>query len=192
MKNYFFMTQLLNLLAHHRFFNRSIALSLRVAAGFIVFMGLVSFFQVSRIIFALPASGIFGGILFQFAFIGAIYAVVHVFIIRADDIESLPGSEFNTITLMAVLLQLAGEAYAAFASLVAVGGGLFIWFSARGVDKIFSQAAKFLPNFGNTGFIGGVEFMLGGIFVATIVLVLSYFSSELMILLARIAKNSGI
>ncbi len=190
MKDYLFIPHLLNLIARPRFFNRAVAISVRAAAAVIVLVGLVPFFQASKIIFNLPASGILGGILFQLFYIVAIYSVVHAFIIRADDIENLPGSEFNTITLMSVLLQLIGEAYAAFVSLIAVGGGIFIWFTAKGIDKLLSPVPKFLPNFGDASFMGGIQFMIGGIFVAIVVLVLFYFLSELMILLVRVAKNS--
>jgi hypothetical protein len=190
MKNYLFMSPLLNLIARHQFFNRAIAISLRAAAVLIVLVSLVSLFQASKIIFNLPATGILGGILFQLFYIAAIYAVAHAFIIRADDIKNLPGSEFNTITLLSVLLQLIGEAYAAFVSLIAVGGGFFIWFTAKGMDKLLSPVPKFLPNFGDASFLGGIQFMIGGIFVAIVALVLSYFLSEVMVLLARVAKNS--
>jgi hypothetical protein len=190
MKNYFFISPLLNLIARHQFFNRAIAISLRAAAVLIVLVSLVSFFQASKVIFNLPATGILGGILFQLIYIAAIYAVVHIFIIRADDIKNLPGSEFNTITLLSVLLQLIGEAYAAFVSLIAVGGGIFIWFTTEGIDKLLSPVPRFLPNFGDASFLGGIQFIIGGIFVAIVALVLSYCLSELMILLARVAKNS--
>src|SRR6266849_3373784 len=102
MKDYLFIPHLLNLIARPRFFNRAVAISVRAAAAVIVLVGLVPFFQASKIIFNLPAS------------------------------------EFNTITLLSVLLQLIGEAYAAFVSLIAIGGGIFIWFTAKGIDKLLS------------------------------------------------------
>src|SRR3954466_10841862 len=125
MKDYLFVPHLLNLIARPRFFNRALAISLRAAAALILLVSLVSFFHASKIIFNLPAAGILGGILFQLFYIVAVYTVVHIFIIRADDIDNLPGSEFNTITLLSILLQLIGEAYAAFVSLIALGGGIF-------------------------------------------------------------------
>jgi hypothetical protein len=190
MKDYLFVPHLLNLIARPKFFNRAIAISLRVAAALTVLVSLVSFFHASKVIFNLSPTGILGGILFQLFYIVAVYTVAHAIIIRADDIENLPGSEFNTITLMSVLLQLIGEAYAAFVSLLAVGGGIFIWFTARSIDKLLFPVPRFLPAFGDASFIGGIQFMIGGVFAAIVALVLFYFLSELMILLARIAKNN--
>jgi hypothetical protein len=123
MENYFFMRTVLNWLAEPRRFNRMLAITLRVLATLIVPFSLVTFFKAGKVIFDLPASGILGGIVFQVFFVLAIYAVVHGLFIRARNIDALPGGEYNMFPLATILIRAAGEAIAAFISLVAVGGG---------------------------------------------------------------------
>lgn len=178
MENYFFMRTVLNWLTEPRQFNRLLAITLRVLAALIVPFSLVTFFKAGKLIFDLPASGILGGIMFQIFFVLAIYAVVHGLFIRARHIDALPGGEYNMFPLAAVLVRAAGEAMAAFISLVAVGGGIYVWFTGKGVGTILNPPPKFLPLFGDTTFMGGIEFMVGGVMTSILVIVLAYLVAE--------------
>ena len=187
MENYFFMRTALNWLAEPRRINRMLAITLRVLASLIVPFSLVTFFKAGKVIFDLPASGILGGIVFQMFFVLAIYAVVHGLFIRARNIDALPGGEYNMFPLAALLVRAAGEAVAAFISLVAVGGGVYVWFTGKGVGTILNPPPNFLPLFGDTTFMGGIEFMVGGVLSAILVVVVSYLAAEGLQLLTEAA-----
>lgn len=187
MENYFFMKTVLDWLAEPRRFNRLLAITLRTLAVLVVPFSLVTFFKAGKVIFALPANGILGGIVFQIFFVLAIYAVVHCLFIRARNIDNLPGGEFNIFPLAAILIRAAGEAMAAFISLVAVGGGIYVWFTGKGISTILNPPPKFLPLFGDTTFMGGIEFMVGGVLSAILVIVVAYLAAEGLQFLSRAA-----
>jgi len=178
MENYFFMQIVLDWLNEPRQLNRMLAITLRVLATLLVPFSLVTFFKAGKVIFDLPASGILGGIVFQIFFVLAIYAVVHGLFIRARNIDALPGGEFNMFPLAEILVRAAGEAIAAFISLVAVGGGIYVWFTGKGIGSILSPPPNFLPLFGDTTFMGGIEFMVGGVLSAILVIVVTYLAAE--------------
>lgn len=178
MKNLYFMQVALNWLAEPRHFNRLFAITLRAVAVLVVPASLVAFFKAGKVIFNLPASGILGGILFQLFFIAAIYGVVHGLFIRARNIDALPGGDYNMFPLAAVVTRAAGEAFAVFVALVTIGGGIFVWFTGRGVNTILTPLPGFLPVFGDTTFMGGIQFMVGGVLSAILVLGLAYLAAE--------------
>jgi hypothetical protein len=188
-ENYYFMRTLLNWLAEARHFNRLVAVTLRVTAMLIVPLGLVVFFKAGKVIFELPASGILGGIFFQLFFVLAIYCVVHGLFIRARDIDALPGGDYHMFPLAAILAKALGETLAAFIALVAVGGGIFVWFTGKGVGTILNPPPQFLPVFGDTTFMGGIEFMVGGVLSAILVLGLGYLLAQILQLLAAAAVH---
>jgi hypothetical protein len=187
MENYFIMRTVLNWLAAPRQFNRMLAITLRVLAALLVPFSLVTFFKAGKVIFDLPASGILGGVVFQMFFVLAIYAVVHGLFIRARNIDALPGGEYNMFPLAAILIRAAGEAIAVFISLVAVGGGIYVWFTGKGVGTILTPPPKFMPLFGDTTFMGGIEFMVGGVLSAILVIVVTYLAAEGLHLLTEAA-----
>lgn len=178
MKNFYFMQVALSWLAEPRHFNRLFAITLRAVGVLVVPASLVAFFKAGKVIFNLPASGILGGILFQLFFIAAIYGVVHGLFIRARDIDALPGGDYNMFPLAAVVTRAAGEAFAVFVALVTIGGGIFVWFTGRGVNTILTPLPGFLPVFGDTTFMGGIQFMVGGVLSAILVLGLAYLAAE--------------
>lgn len=189
MENYLFMRPVLGWLAQPRRFNRLQAFTLRALAALIVPFSLVTFFKAGKVIFNLPASGILGGIIFQMLFVTAIYGVVHILLIRARDIDALSGGDYNMFPLAGILVRTAGEAFAAFIGLVAVGGGIFVWFTGKGVSAILSPPPKFLPLFGDTTFMGGIEFMIGGVLSAILTLVVASLIADGLRLLAEAAAR---
>jgi hypothetical protein len=193
-KKILFMRPFLDLLAQPRFFCRAVAITLRVMGALIVLFSLTTFFKAGKIIFDLPTNGILGGVLFEAFFLVAVYAAVHVFFIRARDIENLQsGGQLYAVPLTALLLKLFGEAYAAFVSFVAIGGGLFVWFTNLGLGKVLNPLVRALfPGRGDDpSFMGGIEFIASGVLIAIGVLVVSYALSELLTLLSRLAHNGA-
>ena len=185
MDKYFFMRPLLDLLARPGFFNRLVAVSLRVVAGLVVLLSLVSFFKAGKVIFELPASGIPGGLFFQACFVVAIYAVTHALIIRARDIEDLSNDTACILPMASVLFRMFGEIFSVFVSLVAIGGGVYVWFTGRSVATIMNPVPIFFPTFGDTTFLGGIEFMVGGVLIAIGALLLMYVISDILAHLAQ-------
>ncbi len=189
MDRYFFMRRLLELLRQPGFLNTLVAITLRAVGGLIILLSLVAFFNAGKVIFSLPASGILGGILFLLCYILAIYAVVHTLVIRARNIDDIAVAEFTTFPLVALLLMTFGEVFAAFATLVAIGGGLYVWFTGKSVETILDTIHKFLPSFGDTTFMGGIQFIVGGVLSAIGVLVLCYMLAEGVTAFSEIAKR---
>lgn len=189
MENLLFMRPVLNWLAQPRRFNQLLAFTLRALAALVIPLSLVTFFKAGKVIFGLPASGILGGIFFQLLFVAAIYCVVHVLILRARDIDALPGGDYNMFSLARILVRTVGETFAAFIALVAVGGGIFVWFTGKGVTAILNPPPKFLPLFGDTTFMGGIEFMVGGVLSAILTLVVAYLASDGFRLLAEVSAR---
>lgn len=191
MKHYYFMQVVLDWLARPRHVNRLFAITLRAVAVLVVPFSLVDFFKAGKVIFNLPASGILGGILFQLFFITAIYAVVHGLFIRARNVDALPGGDYNMFPLASIVTRAAGEMFAVFVALVTIGGGIFVWFTGRNVNTILSPLPGFLPVFGDTTFMGGIQFMVGGVLSAILTLGLAYLAAELLQWLGDMAVRHG-
>lgn len=190
MENYLFMKHVLDWLAKPAHFNRVLAMTLRTVGVLVVPFSLVSFFKAGKVIFALPASEILGGILFLLFFVAAIYCVVHGLFIRAREIDALPVATHNMFTLGAIVVRAVGETMTAFIALVSVGGGIFVWFTGKSIAAILNPLPGILPAFGGTNFMGGIEFMVGGVLSAIALLGLSYLLAEGLTLIARNAYRS--
>lgn len=187
MDQYLFVRRLLAWLAVPLNFNRMVAVSLRVFATLLVPLSLVTFFKAGKALFDLPAEAILGGILFQMIYVVAIYAVVHALFIRARDIDALAPSAHHIFPLSSVLTRAISEAMAIYVALVAVGGGIYVWFTGKGIATVLAPPPRFLPVFGDTSFMGGIEFMVGGLFSAVAILIAGYLASALLGLVAEIA-----
>lgn len=201
MEKYLFARALLNRLADARFCYRLLAGGLRVAAGLLGLFSIVTFFQVGRIVSALPAQSILGGVLFELFFVLAVYAAVHVALIRAQDIEALAPDGPYAIRATVVLSRLVGEAYFCFVSLVGIGTGLFVWFTASSHYKVLGPSLRqlFPTRHEDASFLGGIEFILSGLLFSLTVLIASYVIAEALSLLlragaggtARVAAGNG-
>jgi hypothetical protein len=193
MDRYFFVRPLLDLLSQARFFHRALAMVLRVSAGLLVLFSLTTFFQAGKLTFGLPANAILGGVLFEVCFILAVYAAVHVLLIRARDIETLEDGELYALRSLPVMLRMIGEAYACFVSLVGIGAGLFVWFTAMSQNKALSPFVRSLfPTMRvDASFMGGIEFMLTGVLISIAVLVASYILAEAVSHWLRKPKDSN-
>ena len=101
---------------------------------------------------------------------------------RVKEIHSI----FPVLTL---LTKLVGEAMAFFIALVAIGGGIYVWFTGRSVGTIMNPMPFFLPTFGDTTFMGGIEFMVGGVLIAIVSLIIMYAVSDTIGLLSRLDES---
>lgn len=185
MNRYLFMNQLLPLLGKPGFLNKLVAVMLRVAAAVVILVSLAFIFTAGKVTFSLPAQTIMGGILFQIFYIVAIYSVVHAILIRAKEIEQLQQNEYLILPMSVLLLKLVGEVYAFFVALTAIGGGMFVWFTNKGVATILSPMPWFFPAPSDPNFTGGLTIMLAGVLLATAVLIGFYMLSELLLALVR-------
>lgn len=192
-KRYFFMAPLLERLGQPAFFGWIVAMTLRVTAALIALLSLTIFFKVGKLTFDLPANRVLGGFLFEVFFVLAVYAAVHVFVIRAREIEMVRSSESYAVAVVALLLKLVGEAYCAFVSLLAVGGGLFVWFTNKGLENILGPVVRALfPGTGDdSSFMGGIQLMASGVLIGVAALVLTYAAAQVLALLPRPARNGG-
>lgn len=193
MEKYLFMRPLLGLLAQGRFFHRAVAHTLRVLAGLVVLFGLTNLFTAGKIFTRLQASGILGGVLFVLFFIAAVYAVAHALLIRARDIEGLGGGEYYALSAGATLARLAGEIYAGYVGLTAIGGAVFVWFTGLGPGRVLSPLARWpLPiTRDDPSFGGGIEFVVSGVLAAIGALLVSYMLAEILAQLARRAPGTA-
>jgi hypothetical protein len=192
MEKFFFMRPLLDRLAQARFFCRMVAIVLRVVAALFVLFSLTTFFKAGKIIFDLPTNGILGGVLFEIFFVVAVYAVAHVLLIRARDIDRLQPGEFYALSIGPILIKLLGEAYASFVSFTAIGGGLFVWFTSMKLDKLLNPIVRMLfpSTRDDPSFMGGIEFMFSGVLVAIAAVVVCYILAEALALLVRGTRNA--
>ncbi len=190
---YFFMNSLLERFSQPVFFCRLVAITLRVVAALIALLSLTIFFKVGKLTFDLSPNRVLGGILFEAFFIIAVYAAVHAFLIRARDIEEVKPGEPYAIAVMVLLLKLAGEAYCAFVSMMAVGGGLFVWFTNQELGGVLGPLVRVLfPGIGDdSSFMGGIEFMASGVLIGLGMLVIAYAASQALSLLIRPARNGS-
>lgn len=192
-KRYFFMVPLLERLAQPAFFCRVVAMTLRVTAALIALLSLTIFFKVGKLTFELPTNRVLGGFLFEVFFVLAVYATVHVFVIRAREIELLRSGDTYAVATLGLLLKLAGEAYCAFVALMAVGGGLFVWFTNQGLDNILGPVVRalFPGTSEDSSFMGGIQLMATGVLIGVGALVLAYAAAQVLALLMKPARNGG-
>jgi hypothetical protein len=150
----------------------------------------VAWITVWKSISEFSAEAIVGIIIFQLLFVIAVYMVVHILLIRAGNINALPDSEYTVIPIVSITLKLFGEIYASFVTVISVAGGILTWFIGSSAFYMIKKSAPLVPSYGSgEGFVGGLVFMVGGLFSAFVGLVLFYFLAEAVVVLVDIAKN---
>ena len=182
MNKLLFIGPLLALLARGDFFVRALAMALRVLAALTVLFSLTTFFHAGRLLFELPVHAILGGVFFEIFLVLAVYASVHVLLIRARHVESLGEGDHAALRAAPLLFRLGGELYAAFVGLMAIGGGIFVWFTGMSQNKIINSflRALFPTMRDNPTFMSGMEFMLSGLLMSVAVLVITYLLADLI------------
>lgn len=188
-EEYLFMKPLLKRLGDAAFMYKAVPVVLRGCAALTILASLAVFFSAGKMIFELPTiSAIFGGIMFQLFYILGVYAVAHVLVIRARDISRMQHQANFMLPMSAILLKMLGEAYASFVALVAMGSGVFIWFTGMKAGAILGPLARFFPTISDASFIGGIEIILRGMLIAVASIIVTYILSELVSTLSKFAN----
>lgn len=190
-----FMKPLLNVITQGSFFRKVSAAILKALAFVVLFIGIVAFIKAWKIILELPAAGIIGGIIYQLLFIIAVYMVIHILIIRACEITNLPDSDYPVVSITTILFRLVGEVYASFVAVIAVGGGILLWFTGYEGQFIIGSIINCIPMseliscYTSGTFLGGLLFIVFGLLAAFFTLVFFYLSAELLLVTFDIARN---
>jgi hypothetical protein len=193
MGKYLFMKTVLQLISVGHFFRKAFAVFLQILAVVIAIAGFVAWVGVWKSVAGQDVSLILGIIIFQLFFVIAVYMVVHAIFIRAGDISQLPDADYTVIPIVSISLKLCGEIYACFAAVVAIAGGILIWFIGGNAFYFIRKSSLFMPGFGyGSDFLGGLMFIVGGWLVAFLVLVIFYFFAETVVVITDIAKNTKI
>ena len=190
MGKFLFMPMVLQQMAREIFFRKICASALRLLAVVAVFAGLTGFVHIWNYTVKQQGSQIPGCVIFILLFAVAVYMVVHTLLIRAGQLLELPETEFGIVSIASVFLRLGGELYASIAIPIAVGGGIFIWFGREDARYFIRSVTPMVKGFGDGTFLGGIEFMLGGVFCAFFVLLLSYLLAELLEIMLKLAMGS--
>ncbi len=190
MDRYLFFGRVIDAIAQGAAFRACFSRFLKIAAAGVAFSGLVALFHAWQFTSRQQPPGIAGGIVYMLFLAAGIYMVVHAAVIRAGHIASLPDGEFTLIPLCAVLCLLAGEAYAAFCASVSIGGGVLIWFIRGDAYNLLKDVSAFLPSFRGTDFLGGILFMIRGLFRAALVLTGGYLASELLLVAGKLGERA--
>lgn len=191
MEKYLFMKKVIDAISEGEFFRKAVAIFLRVLALVITISGLVAWVVIWKSISGDNVQTIAGVVIFQLLFIFAIYMVVHALLIRANDISALPDGDYTVIPIASVFLKLCGEVYAAFGAVISLAGGILIWFIGGNAFYFIRKVSIFKHGYGaGSDFLGGLAFIVGGWLVAFFVLVVFYFLSEAVVVMADIARNT--
>ncbi len=193
MNKLLFVGPLLALLARGDFFVRALAMALRVLAALTVLFSLTTFFHAGRLLFELPVHAILGGVFFEIFLVLAVYASVHVLLIRARHVESLGEGDHAALRAAPLIFRLGGELYAVFVGLMAIGGGIFVWFTGMSQNKIINSflRALFPTVRDNPTFMSGMEFMLSGLLMSVAVLVTTYLLADMIEIWSRRAGETA-
>jgi hypothetical protein len=200
----FFTTPLLKTISQGKFFTTAFSWILRICAvltviGFLYYsVNLWVLFANSSGSLSNQLAGFFGKPktvnIFFIAFFAQIFAVplayimVNIFLIKANEIDSLPlQKEYIVVPVAVILIKTIGELLAAFASIAGVYMTIALLF---GNEKIVLS----LMGFGSLTVFTGVTFeyfaFIGGPLIGFIMLVVFYSIAELVGALVDIARNT--
>ncbi len=188
-----FMKPVIQALSRGSVFRRVTAISLYVLAVVIGILGLVEWIRVWRVgikIEDVPPISFLGLVVSQVLFAVGIYAGVHTILIRARNVLELSEGEFTIIPISSLLTRLTGEIIAVYIVVVAVGGGILIWFLGDRAEDVLPFLA-FLE-MREAPFIGGLLLMVLGLLLAYGSLEFFYWIAESELVLAAIARNTEV
>lgn len=196
MERYLFMKSLTASLEKEDFIKKVFSVYLTTIAIFTGMSGLVGFTIGLRDIFKMNTSGIIGGIIFEGLFVIGIYAVVHRLLIGSEKIKNISEKDSIFTRIGTQILKSLGEAYGIFASVMAIGGGIFIWFGGPGVrsaNTLFRVINHYYTFSGLRGetFVQGLSFMVRGVAYAFLISLGVFVVSELFIAIVNSSRSSG-
>jgi len=122
----------------------------------------------------------------------ASFISLQIWFYRAKAILNLENSEFTVIPIFSNLFRAIGENFALFLITVGIGGTLMLWFSNYGNYLYLWKFSRYIPFIRlDDSFIGGLIFLVLTIIIAFLILLLTYFLAENILVLVQIAKNTG-
>lgn len=168
-----------------------VAGGLRIIAVLGALAGLVGAFQILKT--AANAGETFGGLVLAAFAVVMVVAVAQILFYRAQAVNNLGDSPFTVIPIVSQLLRGTGEVYAAVATVLGLGGALFIWLTKENPLGLVGGFARLLPDSARAAggsFAGGLLFLGWLLVVGFVVLILFYFLAETSVVLADIARNT--
>lgn len=128
-------------------------------------------------------------VLLLFLFAAASFISLQIWFYRAQAVLNLEDSEFTVIPIFSNLFRAIGENYALFLITVGLGGTLMLWFSNYG--NYLWEFSRYIPFITiDDSFIGGLLFLVMTIIIAFLILLVTYFIAENILVLVQIAKNT--
>ena len=189
--NFFFMNSILDSLNKGSLI-RGIMAGLFRLIGILIFVGIVYLFFNG---IAHWPDFFFG--LLMLLILASSFFIAQVWFYHAKKILNFEDSDYSVIPIVSHFFRAFGETYAIFATAVAIGGMLMDWFSNyAGAMYDFTRYLYLLPlggllPFGSEStFIGGIVFLLILLITAYIILLITYFLAENVLVLVDIAKNT--
>ncbi len=191
LEKYMIMRPVLALISQGMIFRRLCGIILKIVAAFAGIGGLVLWIFGWKAIFTSGSAGIIiGGIIVEVLFVGLTYAIIHILLIRANDIENLPETGYSMIPIISVSLKLLGEIYASLLAFFGIAGAIFTWIAGASITQLF-RTSMYMPVSipEGFGFWGGLTSLLFGVIGSFGMLVFFYFLAELTVVLVDIATG---
>jgi hypothetical protein len=199
MSKYFFMRSALAFISDGRIFTGITTFVLRVTA-ILLGLGALMWFEMWKL-WKLPSfiitlfwyKGMLSassGLLYQFVFVVGTYMVIHTFWIRAKDVQGIHAHKFIVIPILSILLKMLGEVGACISLTIGVSAA---------IARLFQEYLMiYTPDFhqllwlgqSQNDFIMAVFLTVGGAITAVFWLFLFYLSSEMLVVVVEIAKNT--
>jgi hypothetical protein len=194
MEKYLLAPLLISKLGQDDTFRSYFSQFLKVLAVICAVAALIVFFLGWKELFAMSSEGMIGGIIYQLTFAVAAYLVVHCALLRAVEAkQAVPGSP-AALSVAAVVLKLAGEAWGSASILLGSGAGIYVWFAGREARVLLKKTTAFFPflKASNGSFTDGAALIFQGILYGAAALLLGYLLAELLTLFsARTSSGKG-
>ncbi len=194
MEKYLLAPLLISKLGQDDTFRSYFSQFLKVLAAICTVAALIVFFLGWKELFALSSEGMIGGIIYQLAFAVAAYLVVHCALLRAAEAkQAVPGSS-APLSVAAVVLKLAGEAWGFASILLGSGAGIYVWFAGPEARVLLKKTSTFFPflKASSGSFADGAALIFQGILYGVAALLFGYLLAELLALVpARTGNGKG-
>ena len=192
-----FMGRFLNCISDGDLFKKVFATILRIVAIVVAIGGLYLWIRLWSPVFHLGGFfAVVSGIIFQLILIVTIAMMVHIVWLRAGTIGDLQKADFTVIPISSILLKMTGELYVVIFVPLSIGGGIGIWLGGGNLMYFVNRFLFFLPELpfdfmrgGESSFLGGLLFIVGGIVAAFLSLVFFYLLAEMLVVAVDIARN---
>lgn len=181
----FFMSRVIDYVSHGSLFRKIVAGYLVVGAVITVLAGLTATVLALMAFVDYGGLAILGGVLTIPVVLIGTYMLSHTMLIRARTVRAIPDSEYTVIPIVSILFKLTGELALIGCTVTGVWAMLTTWF----------LGSSPLGMYGGYGMGGGEAFIFGVLALVAMVvygfvaLLLSYLMSELVVVVADIARD---